>query len=351
MSLSFKKLHHKDGDVAQQREEGNCGVEGDQEDVPVLGEKGAHHQKINPLIKNNQRSNAATALQQPKRLIDLLQAEAVGDHGVHLSAEIVFTFAAVHFHQLPKANFRINTAQEAAHHTSAGQQQLHRIAELSAGGRGANQRQAAAYSRPPGKRSSRYFSTELPSASSPSELTYSVAPNTVEGVQADGPEAEDDGRGAGLDVGLLPGGVEAGGDGAAEDGRVFSFYLDHLRPLKEDVLAEDAQTHEAFQWNIMLQRPLWQTGHFRQREMQVVRTWSPTFNWSSSLSFFTPTDSTIPAPSCPRTAGVEWPGHSVIFASPQTKWASPAQTPAETIFTRTSPGPGGSMTTDSTTIG
>ena len=35
------ELHHEDGDVAQQREEGNGGVEGDQEDVPVLGEKGA----------------------------------------------------------------------------------------------------------------------------------------------------------------------------------------------------------------------------------------------------------------------------------------------------------------------
>ena len=83
-----------------------------------------------------------------------------------------------------------------------------------------------------------------------------------------------------------------------------------------------------------------QREHLSQLGMNRDSTWSPTVTPVTP----SPTLSTTPAPSWPKTRGWSLSGRVRSVSSPQTKWPSVAQIPAEIMRTLTSPSRGGSTT-------
>src|SRR3954452_17177937 len=88
-------------------------------------------------------------------------------------------------------------------------------------------------------------------------------------------------------------------------------------------------------------RPSAHTAQWRQPGAQQTTTRSPTARSSTS----SPTASTTPEPSWPRTIGTG------RVHSPRTTWRSEPQMPTAAMRTRTSPGPGASTSISSTRIG
>src|SRR5205814_946004 len=84
-----------------------------------------------------------------------------------------------------------------------------------------------------------------------------------------------------------------------------------------------------------------QNWHWPHEGDQFSTTGSPTATSATP----SPTSTTVPAPSCPSTAGTGW--RSVPLDSDRSEW----QTPAAASRTRTFPGPVGGSTTSATVIG